>query len=212
MVEIKICGMRREEDIAAANALLPDYIGFVFAQSRRQVSPRQAQNIVSNLDSRVCAVGVFVGAPLQEVAATAALCNLCAVQLHGGEGADYIKELRPLLPKGCEIWSAARVKSAVDIEAATKVGADRLLLDAFSETGAGGTGKSFDWSLLNSKAITCPFFVAGGLTVGNVLKAIDAAKMVGKPFGIDVSGGVETDGYKDFDKMAEIIRLVRNLS
>lgn len=212
MVEIKICGMRRDEDIAAANELLPDYIGFVFAQSRRRVSPQQAQNLRSNLDGRVGAVGVFVGAPLQEVADAAILCKLCAVQLHGGEGRDYIKNLRPLLPKGCEIWSAARVKTSADIDIVARVGAERLLLDAFSPASAGGTGISFDWGLLRSKAINRPFFVAGGITAENVSKAMDAAKMAGKPFGIDVSGGVETDGYKDFEKMAEIIGIVRALS
>jgi phosphoribosylanthranilate isomerase len=209
MPQIKICGLRREADIAAANTLLPDYIGFVFAKSRRQVSPDEAYGLRDKLAESVGAVGVFVNASPDEVAKTARLCRLSAVQLHGDEDGGYVKTLRPLLPKGCEIWKAARVKSTDDIIAAEGTGADRLLLDAFSADARGGTGKSFDWSLIGSAAIDRPFFVAGGLTAGNAQRAITAAQSAGQPFGIDVSGGVETDGYKDFDKMKEIIETVR---
>ncbi len=176
MIQIKICGMRREEDIAAANALLPDYIGFVFAQSRRRVTSQEAKILRKNLDDRVGAVGVFVNAPLNEVAETAAMCSLCAVQLHGGEDNGYITALRPLLPSGCEIWRAARVKIAADIKSAEATGADRLLLDAYSPVSPGGTGTAFDWGLLASEKIDRPFFVAGGVRADNVLTAINAAK------------------------------------
>jgi phosphoribosylanthranilate isomerase len=210
MIEIKICGLRREEDIAAANVLLPDFAGFVFAKSSRQVEPLEAQALIRGLSKKVGAVGVFVGAQPVEAAKTARLCSLRAVQLHGGENGEYISILRSLLPNGCEIWSAARVRCLDDIKAAAERKADRLLLDAFSETAPGGTGMTFNWEILKDADIDRPFFVAGGINAGNVKQAIEKAKTKGIPFGIDVSGGVETDGFKDFDKMEQIISIVRN--
>lgn len=211
MTEIKICGLRREEDIEAANALLPDYIGFVFAKSRRQVTAEQACRLRANLDGRVRAVGVFVNESTEKVAETAKICSLFAVQLHGDENADYIGKLRPLLPQNCEIWKAARVQTAGHIVRAAETGADRLILDAFSKDAYGGTGMKFDWSLLKSTKIDRPFFVAGGMTPENAAEAVQAAKQAGLPFGIDVSGGVETDGFKDYTKMAALISNIRIL-
>lgn len=201
--------MRRDSEIKAANILLPDYIGFVFAESRRRVTLQEACRLRCLLDPKVGTAGVFVDAPPAEAAKAASMCRLSAVQLHGGEDGGYMAALRPLLPDGCEIWKAARVKNAGDIRAAVLTGADRLILDAFSPSGYGGTGQSFDWSIISAAGIDRPFFVAGGINAGNVRDAIKAAKGVKKPFGIDVSGGVETDGYKDFDKMAELIEIIR---
>jgi phosphoribosylanthranilate isomerase len=211
MIAVKICGLRRMEDIKAANALLPDYIGFVFAPSRRKVAPAEAAALRKALDDRIRAVGVFVNAPAHEVAQTAADCRLTAVQLHGDEDGGYIKTLRPLLPVGCAVFKAARVKSADDIAAALVTGADRLLLDAFCDAVRGGTGKSFDWSLLATAPIGSPFFVAGGITPDNVNEAVAAARSAEGFYGVDVSGGVETDGYKDFEKMKALIDAVRQI-
>lgn len=209
MVEIKICGMRRHEDITYANELLPDYIGFVFADSRRMVTPQQALDLRNLLDKRIRAAGVFVNAPVNQVAETAKLCSLFAVQLHGDEGPAYVKKLRMLLPQNCEIWKAARVQNASDISAAADTGAERLLFDAFSKTAYGGTGTQFDWSLIKSAKIDRKFFIAGGITVQNITQAVKTAKSAGLPFGIDVSGGAETDGFKDYEKMAKLISAVR---
>lgn len=209
MVKIKICGLRRAADIEAANALLPDYVGFVFAQSRRKVIPKEAAVLRQTLDGSIGAVGVFVNAEITDVAKTAALCKLCAVQLHGDEDGGFIQALRPMLPEGCEIWKAARISIADDLRAALTLDADRLLFDAFSPDARGGTGQRFDWSLLKSADIRQPFFVAGGITPDNAAEAVAAASGTNGFCGLDVSGGVETDGYKDYDKMKRLIDAVR---
>lgn len=208
MVEVKICGLRRREDIEYANALLPDYIGFVFAQSRRRVLPKEAADLRERLDARVKAVGVFVDAPPRVVAETAALCRLDAVQLHGAEDAAYVAELRRLIPPSLTVIKAARVRGSGDIRSAIAAKPDRLLLDAYSPEANGGTGQSFDWGLMGSD-IDRPFFVAGGITPENVAEVIAAAGRANRPFAVDVSGGVETDGYKDFRKMKRLIAAAR---
>lgn len=209
MAEIKICGLVRREDIDYANTLMPDFVGFVFAKSRRMVTLDQAKRLIEPLDKRIGAVGVFVGSKISVVAGAAVECGLKAVQLHGFEDAEYINELRAVLPKECEIWKAASVKSQEDIKNALQKNVDRLVLDAFSPDARGGTGKRFNWSLIEKAEIDRPFFVAGGINAGNIRAALDAAAKSGVSFGIDVSSGAETDGCKDFTKMAEIINAVR---
>jgi len=203
---IKICGLTRAEDIMAANLLLPDYIGLVFAKSRRRVTIDQAMELKSSLDASVGAVGVFVNDDLQSVAAAAQLCALAAVQLHGDEGGGYIARLRAMLPAGCVIWKTVRVRSATDVVKAQLIDADCLLFDAFSADAYGGTGESFDWSVLRGVKMRRPFFIAGGITAENAASAIDFAR----PDGIDASSSVETDVFKDFDKMKRLIDAVRN--
>ncbi|HEX2939220.1 MAG TPA: phosphoribosylanthranilate isomerase [Ruminiclostridium sp.] len=212
MAEIKICGLRRREDIEAANRLRPDYIGFVFAKSRRRVTVAEASLLRENLDPEIGAVGVFVDEKPLVAAHAAIKCRLYAVQLHGSENAQYIKTLRRLLPKHCEIWKAAAVRGYGDIKAAENAGADRLLLDAYSPDLKGGTGKQFNWALLGSSEIAHPFFIAGGISCANIDSALKAGKESGQEFGIDISGGVETDGFKDFGKMAEVIGAVRRFA
>lgn len=211
MLEIKICGLRREADIEAANRLLPDYVGFVFAPGARQVAPSRAAELRSGLDGRVKPVGVFVNAPAVEVARTARLCGLRAVQLHGEEGADEVRALRALLPEGCEVWRAARVRRAEDIRAAARTGADRLVLDAYSAGANGGTGLRFDWGLLRALPPGAPFFLAGGLTPENAAQAARAALRAdsGGGSGLDVSSGVETGGFKDAAKIERFLRAAK---
>lgn len=212
MARIKICGLRRLEDIEFANILLPDYIGFVFANSRRRVTLDEAALLSASLDKRIGAVGVFVDERPENVAAAAAKCGLKAVQLHGFEDAEYIESLRRLLTRDCEIWKAASVKKSDDIAAASLRYVDRLVLDAYSPDARGGTGKRFDWSLLKNAKVDLPFFVAGGINTENIGAALSAAKENDMAYGIDVSGGVETDGQKDFRKMKKIIAAVREFS
>ena len=186
MTKIKLCGLSRPEDIQAANALQPACVGFVFApKSKRYVTPAQAADLKKGLDPAIRAVGVFVNAPPEEAAALA------------NEGEAYLQALRALTPK--PILQAFRVDTAADVAAAEASGADLVLLDA----GEGGTGETFDWSLL--AGIRRPYFLAGGLHPGNVGQAVRRLR----PFGVDVSSGIETDGKKDPAKMEAFVRAVR---
>lgn len=200
-VQVKICGIRREADIDFLNEFLPDYAGFVFAESKRQVRAREAAALIRKLDSRVKPVGVFVNAPPEEVAQTADFCGLSAVQLHGDENGTYIRCLRTLLPAGTAIWKAVRVRESGDIVRADSTDVDILLLDSYTEKVYGGTGKSFNWGLVAEHPPKKPFFAAGGLTPSNIIEAVRTMR----PAGIDISGGVEgPDGYKDRNKIAAL--------
>lgn len=198
MTKIKLCGLSRPEDIQAANALQPACVGFVFApKSKRYVTPAQAADLKRGLDPAIRAVGVFVNAPPEEAATLANEGVIDLIQLHGGEGEAYLQTLRALTPK--PILQAFRVDTAADVAAAEASGADLVLLDA----GEGGTGETFDWSLL--AGIHRPYFLAGGLHPGNVGQAVRRLH----PFGVDVSSGIETDGKKDPAKMEAFVRAVR---
>lgn len=198
MTKIKLCGLTRPEDIQAANALQPACVGFVFApKSKQYVTPAQAADLKRGLDPAIRAVGVFVNAPPEEAAALANEGVIDLIQLHGGEGEAYLQTLRALTPK--PILQAFRVDTAADVAAAEASGADLVLLDA----GEGGTGETFDWSLL--AGIRRPYFLAGGLHPGNVGQAVRRLH----PFGVDVSSGIETDGKKDPAKMEAFVRAVR---
>lgn len=196
--KIKLCGLSRECDIEAANALCPDYIGFVFAErSRRYVSPERAEMLKVKLNPTIKAVGVFVRETPERVAKLLNGGNIDIVQLHGGEDEDYIAQLRRLTD--APIIKAFRIDCAADIEDARKSSADYVLLDS----GSGGSGTVFDWSLV--KAINRPYFLAGGLSIGNVREAIETLF----PYAIDVSSGIETNGFKDQQKMAAFVAAVR---
>jgi len=198
-MRIKICGLFRPEDIEYVNESLPDYVGFVFTKSRRQVSPAQAEKLKKNLDQRIKAVGVFVNAPLEDAAELLKSGVIDLAQLHGSEDKEYIMRLKD--QTGSRIIKAVRVETAEDILAAQSSPADFLLLDH----GAGGTGIAFDWSLVPECGK--PFFLAGGIHAGNLGQAVRA----GRPFAVDISSGAETDGVKDRDKILEIVRRVRNV-
>ena len=199
MTRIKLCGLTRPCDIEWANALTPDYIGFVFARrSRRYVAPERASALRAGLDTGIRAVGVFVNEVPEAVAALLNDGVIDIAQLHGGEDADYIRTLRKLTDR--PLIQAFRVDSPADLERAMKSAADYILLD----NGPGGTGPAFDWSLL--KAFERPFFLAGGLGPENVAEAIKALH----PFAVDVSSGIETDGVKDYTKMAAFVNAARD--
>lgn len=212
MRKIKICGLFRDCDIDYVNEALPDYIGFVFAKSRRQVSVVWAEAMRPRLRSEITPVGVFVNESLAKVAKLLNDSTIEMAQLHGSETENYIQDLKALTNK--PIIKAVRVLSPEDIEAAQNTAADFLLLD----NGAGGTGRSFDWSLVNKvKNLNKnqnrtqnqkhkPFFLAGGLKASNLEQAI----LVTNPYAVDLSSGVETDGLKDRDKILELVRRMRN--
>lgn len=198
MTRIKLCGMTRPCDIQAANALGPQYIGFVFAKkSRRYVSPKQAAALKQLLSPEIQAVGVFVNEPPEAVAELLGSGIIDVAQLHGGEDEAYIGRLRALTSK--PIIKAFRIDTPADAGRAEASSADLVLLDS----GAGGTGTVFDWSLIRN--IRRPYILAGGLGTENVALAIRALR----PYGVDVSSGIETDGVKDRDKMAAFVAAVR---
>lgn len=198
MTRIKLCGLSRPEDIETANALQPDMIGFVFVEkSRRYVSPETAVNLRGRLSPGIRAVGVFVRESPESVAKLLNDRIIDLAQLHGGEGAEYISRLRELT--GGPLIQAFRIDSAKDLEAAEKSPADLVLLD----NGAGGTGSSFDWSLL--RGFSRPYLLAGGLSPDNVGQAVETLN----PWGVDVSSGIETDGVKDPEKMRLFVEVVR---
>lgn len=198
MTKIKFCGMMRAEDISAANAIRPDYIGFVFApKSRRAVTPEQAAALKAQLAPGIRAVGVFVNAPPAQVAALLDAGTIDIAQLHGQEDEAYLAALRAQTDK--PILQAFRVDTAVDLQRAAASTADGLLLDS----GTGGTGMAFDWTLLRD--FGRPYFLAGGLSAETVHEAIQKYH----PYAVDVSSGIETDGKKDAKKMAAFAAAVR---
>ncbi|MEE0872897.1 MAG: phosphoribosylanthranilate isomerase [Ruminococcus sp.] len=197
MTKIKLCGLSRMEDIETVNAIKPDFIGFVFAErSKRRVSPLKATELKSKLDPDIKAVGVFLNDDLDMVAAMLNLGIVDLVQLHGAEDEDYLQKLRKITDK--PIIKAFIIRSPEDVERAESSTADYILLD-----GGKGEGKSFDWSLL--KDIKRPYFLAGGLNPDNASEAVKTLK----PFAVDVSTGIETDGKKDSEKMTAFAAAVR---
>ena len=197
MTKLKMCGLSRIEDIQAANAIKPDYIGFVFAEiSKRRVSALEASKLKSKLDPEIKAVGVFLDDKLDFVASMLNLGIVDLVQLHGSENEAYIEKVREITNK--PIIKAFIIRSKEDVERAEKSTADYILLD-----GGKGQGKAFDWSLL--KDIKRPYFLAGGLNPENVGDAVKALK----PYAVDVSTGIETDGVKDREKMTAFAGAVR---
>lgn len=202
-MKIKMCGLKRPEDIVYANECLPDYIGFVFAESRRKVSAQEAEKLGRQLDPAIRKVGVFVNEPVRQLISISDEAGLDILQLHGDEGKEYIKEVRK--KTGKEIWKAVRVRTAKDIREAEELTADKLLLDSFSEDSYGGTGKIIDFSVLEQTDIRMPYFIAGGLTVDNLSEIIEKTG----PYGIDISSGIETGGIKNREKMLQVIQCVR---
>ena len=198
MTKIKFCGLTRAEDIAAANALKPEYIGFVFApKSKRYVSPQQAALLRARLDPAIKAVGVFVNEPPEAVALLLNENIIDIAQLHGQEDAAYLARLRSLTAR--PLWQAFRVTDAESLAKAEKSPADLVLLDS----GAGGTGRAFDWALLEN--FKRDYLLAGGLGPENAADAVERLH----PYGVDVSSGIETAGKKDPEKMAAFVAAVR---
>lgn len=199
MTAIKLCGLSRPCDIEAANELKPEYVGFVFApKSRRYVTPERAAELKRLLAPGIQAAGVFVNEKPEAVANLLHYGVIDIAQLHGDEDGEYVRQLRLLTDK--PIIRAFRIKAATDIAAAEQSTADYVLLDS-----GAGTGTVFDWNLI--KSVKRPYFLAGGLDAGNVG---DAVKLL-RPYAVDVSSGIETDGLKDKTKMAAFVAAVRKI-
>lgn len=197
-MKIKLCGLTRPCDIEAVNEMQPDYIGFVFAKkSRRYVSPEKAEELKAMLAPGIQAVGVFVNEEPEQIAALLETGTIDVAQLHGQESETEIRRLRELTDY--PLIQAFRIDTEQDVERANASAADYVLLDS----GAGGTGTVFDWDLL--RAIRRPYFLAGGLDTEN----LGTVKAKLNPYGVDVSSGIETGGYKDKEKMTAFVAAAR---
>ncbi len=197
MIRVKICGLSRLQDIQCVNTLLPEYIGLVFASgSKRRVTPEQAARLSQELDKRICPVGVFVNQPLEYIKELLAAGTIKAVQLHGQEDEAYIRRLRTVTH--APIIKAFHVLRSRDVEAARLSQADYVLLDSKMA----GSGTTFDWSLIPE--LERPYFLAGGLSPENAEQVMQY-----RPFCVDVSSGVETDGFKDAGKIRDFIEKIR---
>ncbi len=201
MTRIKICGLTRREDVEAVNAARPDYCGFVLQVpgSRRNLTLSQAEALSRLLKPQILPVGVFVNASLPTIREAVDRGIIRAVQLHGQETEDFVRQLQRQVE--VPLFQAFSIRTEADVERARRSPADVLVLDH----GAGGTGQAFDWSLIAGR-LQRPFFLAGGLGPDNVAKALAQVH----PWAVDMSSGVETNGKKDPTKMMAAVAAVRS--
>lgn len=222
--KVKMCGISKIETIPAVIEANPDYMGLVFAPSKRQVTVDQAKSLVKELhkqygnrysrDEVQCSndvvqefiktVGIFVNETLDNLVTIATEVNLDAVQLHGDEDEAFIQSLKERT--NVEVWKAVQIRSATDAEAWIDSSADMLLFDAYHKDERGGTGEVFDWSCLDE--FERPFMLAGGIDGTNVARAIRTVR----PYGIDISSGIETEGVKDDKKIKAFTNIVRTIA
>ena len=217
--KVKMCGISKVETIPAVVEAKPDYMGLVFAPSKRQVTVDQAKTLVEELhkecalkygsdtehdkNDTIKTVGVFVNETVDNLVTIANEANLDAVQLHGDEDETFIQSLKERT--NVEVWKAVQIRSAADVEEWIDSSADMLLFDAYHKDERGGTGEVFDWSYLD--AFERPFMLAGGIDSTNVARAIRTVR----PYGIDISSGIETNGVKDDEKITAFTKIVKSI-
>ena len=210
--KVKMCGISKVDTIPAVVEAKPDYMGLVFAPSKRQVTMEQAKMLVEALYNQckeqnntvsIKTVGVFVNETLDNLVAIAREANLDAVQLHGDEDEAFIQSLKERT--NVEVWKAVQIRSAADAEVWIDSSADMLLFDAYHKGERGGTGDVFDWSCLDT--FERPFMLAGGIDSTNVARAIRTVR----PYGIDISSGIETNGVKDDEKITAFTKIVKSI-
>ena len=217
--KVKMCGISKVETIPAIVDAKPDYMGLVFAPSKRQVTVDQAKILVEELhrgyakkygsdtehdkNGTIKTVGVFVNETVENLVTIANEANLDAVQLHGDEDEAFIQSLKERT--NVEVWKAIQIRTAADTEKWIDSSADMLLFDAYHKDERGGTGEVFDWSSLD--AFERPFMLAGGIDSTNVARAIRTVR----PYGIDISSGIETNGVKDDEKITAFTKIVKSI-
>ena len=210
--KVKMCGISKVETIPAVVEAKPDYMGLVFAPSKRQVTVEQAKTLVEALHKQckeqndtvsIKTVSVFVNETLDNLVTIANEANLDVVQLHGDEDEAFIQSLKERT--NVEVWKAIQIRSAADAAAWIDSSADMLLFDAYHKDERGGTGDVFDWSCLDT--FERPFMLAGGIDSTNVARAIRTVR----PYGIDISSGIETNGVKDDEKITAFTKIVNSI-
>jgi len=198
--KIKFCGLRREEDVKYAASLDAGFFGFILSERfKRYIAPGEIRRLKQFVPSNAKTVGVFVDEPEEYVIACSKEADLDMIQLHGSEDDAYIMSIKE--KTGLPVIKMVKPVSEGDIITARQSKADLILLDS----GAGGTGKVFDWSLAEN--LGRDYILAGGLTPANAGEAVKRLK----PFAVDVSSGVETEGIKDFSKMKAFAAEVRKI-
>ena len=193
MTKVKICGLSTKEAVETAVSAGADYIGFVFAPSKRQVTLDQATELAKPIPANVKKVGVFVSPSRAELLEAIEKVGLDLVQVHGQVEDDVFENLP------CASIQAVQVDGEGHVPHSQ---ADYLLFDA----PVAGSGQTFDWGKLDTTGLAQPFFIAGGLNEDNVARAIQHFS----PFAVDVSSGVETDGQKDHEKIRRFIERAKN--
>lgn len=202
-MRLKICGIKSEDDIKIINKYMPDYAGFVFAESKRRVECMQAKSLIKKLEKKIKSVGVFVNEEMESLIYTAEHCGLYAVQLHGDEDENYIEKVKFLTD--IKIIKCIRTKDKESVISGLNTNADFILFDAYGKL-RGGTGKRADFKLIeiNMDKINKPFFIAGGINASNAAEAIKL-----NPFALDISSGVEAaTGGKDEKMVAELFSVL----
>ncbi|MCR5467791.1 MAG: phosphoribosylanthranilate isomerase [Lachnospiraceae bacterium] len=195
MVRVKLCGIRKPEEIDVINEIKPEYMGFVFVKSsKRYISPEDAKELKERLSPDVKAVGVFVDEAQENILKLLDEKIIDCVQLHGSEDEEYISSLK----KKTDAFIIKAFKEPFDMQKTEKFPADMLLFDSGT-----GSGMTFNWELL--KEVERPFILAGGLNPENVGSAIETLN----PYGVDVSSGIETDGKKDIKKIRQFVEHAR---
>lgn len=216
MVKIKICGLMTKEDCAIMNAYRPDYCGLVFAHTRHFLSDKQAGDLRNALNLAIPTVGVFVDDDIDHIVSLYNAAIIQIIQLHGHEDAAYINTLRERIEasrpdkarhfdefgEGAPIMKAIRVKDGSEFEEADAIPADMLLLDHWQENLPGGTGSRFELSMIPE--LSKPYFLAGGLSADNLAEALTESR----PYAVDISTSVETDGHKDWKKVEKMMRVM----
>ncbi len=226
MTKIKICGIKSFKDVEYVNAALPDFVGFVFAKSKRHVDFNKAYLLKSELDKSIKTVGVFVNEDIDFVSKCCERGIIDMVQLHGDEDEKYIKKLKKIVYKpiikairveasntlGIELFEKLQKKNrnGTSKKIFTNTSNSELiqypLFDTLIKEAYGGTGRTFSWEII--KDYKKPFFLAGGLNFDNVVDAINLTN----PFCVDISSGVETNGIKDRQKIIDIVNLVKSMN
>lgn len=203
-MKIKICGLKTVEDIQMANRQKPDFVGFVFAGKKRKITPEQAAEMKGHLLPEIKSVGVFVNEERSRIIELAGAGVLDYIQLHGDEDETYIRRLKEKTAK--PVIKAIRVRNREDILRAQKLPCEYLLLDAYKADEYGGSGETFRWDLIPE--IEKPYFLAGGLNSENISEALRWCR----PWAVDVSSSVETDGRKDEVKVKRFFEALKACS